>query len=164
MSNSKQISKDSKTSTLILKYIGAAVAVVSLFWLGWSIGDAYKGDIIHVEKVFVTDTLYIAGKLPETITKTIYVDKPIYRIDTVHTTKIIERTVEYAVHDTIYLENFAKRMVLSQLINDSVYASIYNKNLLIPQTFASKESREWWEDLIYLTGTVALTYGVSQIK
>ena len=153
-----------KTFWQILGYISIALAI---FIGGWQLSDWYKGEIIHVKEIHVTDTLFVTLKVPDTIDRIVYVDKIIHRIDTVYRITERERIVEICKHDTVWYALNPKWLANSPDGNYSELPSILRADREVPEIvipYTKIEKREWWEDMIYLSATIAATYGAMQIE
>ena len=148
----------------IASYIATALAI---FIAGWQLSAWTKGEIRQVVEKRVTDTLYVAMKIPETIEKTVFVDKIIHRIDTVYRITERERIVEVIKRDTVLYAANPRWLVNSTDGDYSELPGLLRASREIPEIvipYHKAETREWWEDLIYVSLTAGLTYGVTQIK
>ncbi len=148
----------------IAGYIATALAI---FIAGWQLSTWIRGENVHIKEVRKTDTLYVAMKIPDTIEKIVYKDRVIRRIDTVHNIIEREKIIEYTRCDTVYYPiNPRWQLAIDTISNSNILELLRQDNqqfkVNLPQ-IVSKE-REWWQDLIYLTGTAAVTYGITRIE
>jgi len=148
----------------ILGYISTALAI---FIAGWQLSAWMKGEIRQVVEKRVTDTLYVAMKIPDTIEKTIFVDKIIHRVDTVYRITERERIVEVIKRDTIRYAVNPRWLVNSTDGDYSELPDVLRADREVPEIIiplSKTEKREWWQDLIYVAGTAGVTYGLTRMK
>lgn len=160
MENKSNIGKISAYVAIIFTVIGGMVGMYE-----WGRNNARQLETQVV--VTKTDTLYVALKIPDVIEKPVYIDRIIHRVDTVYRVTERERIVEVVERDTVWYAANPKWLVGGNNGDYSELPPILRADREIPEIVVpmrTVEKREWWQDLLYVAGTAAATYGVTRIK